>query len=156
MSMGQKLVDAVSQSTVDFFQTMLGTEVTPAAPLPDGAIDVSPCISAAIGLSGDISGSVVIHIHPKVAADIVESWLGESLSPDSADVRDAVGEIANIVLGDAKTTMSSGHINFTISIPNVISGREYSFSYRSDIQVSLIPFTAPQGNFAVEVATKES
>lgn len=154
MSINDKITHAIAQGTVSFFSTMIGAEVTPGEPREGGGMAFSPGVSATLGMSGDADGSMAIHLPTKVAENIIEAWLGERLPADTQDARDAVGEITNIVLGDAKTTMSAGDIDINLSIPNVIAGTEFQFTYPANVTVQTVPFTSPYGDFVVDVAVR--
>ncbi len=157
MGIDTKAADAITQATISFFKTMLAMDVTHGEATETIGPASQPSISATIGISGDLSGSMSLHVHPDVAGNIMESWIGERLAPETAECHDGIGEIVNIVLGDAKTTMSSGNINFTFSIPHVIFGSEYQINYPADVSIQNIGFDSPLGTFEVEiVAVKES
>lgn len=156
MSIDTKAADAITQATISFFRTMLTMEVTHGEATDSIGPASNPSLSATIGISGDLSGSMSLHVHPDVAGNIMEAWLGERLAPETAECRDGIGEIVNIVLGDAKTTMSSGNINFTFSIPHVIFGSEYQINYPSDVSVQNIGFQSPAGTFEVEIVSREN
>ena len=66
---------------------------------------------------------------------------------------DAIGEIANMVAGNAKTDFPSN--NNSISVPSVVVGK-HKVSYPSGIPIVSIPCTVEKGQLVVEVAIKET
>ncbi|MDB5048410.1 MAG: putative Chemotaxis protein CheX [Fibrobacteres bacterium] len=69
-----------------------------------------------------------------------------------AKVKDAIGELANIVAGAAKKDLSRFKIK--ISLPTVIAGENHSISGSEDASGMVIPFTYPEGGFDLTVCFK--
>ena len=59
-------------------------------------------ISGIIGLSGGVSGCVVISLSEKIALQLTSALLDEEITEVGDDCTDAIGEIANMVAGNAK------------------------------------------------------
>lgn len=115
----------------EVFSTMAGVSCTPA----DGGSATEPeTISAVIGLAGALSGSLVLRAGLMAAGRIAERLTGAAAEP--AIVRDAVGEVCNMVAGawkglDAK--LSSGCL---LSTPTVVAGASYElFSQRAPLRL---------------------
>jgi len=112
----------LDQAMDEVFSTMLGVRCLPAK---DGAIAERETISAVIGLAGAMSGSLVLHTGNRTAMRIAERMTG-IVPPDvDAMVRDAVGEVCNMVAGAWKgfdQAMASGCL---LSTPTVIAGSSY-------------------------------
>ena len=60
-------------------------------------------VSGIIGLVGDVSGSVVISFPEDLVLLMVENFVGEKKETVDDDVVDAVGELVNIIAGNAKS-----------------------------------------------------
>ena len=110
-------------------------------------------ISSFIGLSGSVTGCVVISLSEAVALDLVSVLIGEKVTKMDATCTDAIGEIANMVAGNAKTDFPSN--NNSISVPSVVIGK-HKVSYPSGIPIVSIPCTVEKGQLVVEVAIKET
>ena len=91
-------------------------------------------ISAVVGLAGALSGSFVLRVGRNAAALIAERMTGAAA--DSATIRDAVGEVCNMLAGawkgkDAK--LSSGCL---LSTPTTVAGDHYElFSQRAPMRI---------------------
>ena len=59
-------------------------------------------ISAIIGITGDTSGSIILSFPVALACRIASNMLMEEISTLDKSVEDAIGEIGNIVVGDAR------------------------------------------------------
>src|SRR5512137_968761 len=59
-------------------------------------------ISSIIGLTGETSGSIIISMPEKLACQVASNMLMEEITTMNKSVEDAIGEIGNIVVGDAR------------------------------------------------------
>ena len=103
------------------FATMMGLEVWPSdAPCPSSG----GMLTAAVYLTGEWSGAAYVHAEPEQACGFAGRFLGMP-TPDKVDddVRDVMGEIANMVAGNLKCALSPG---IRVSIPSVTDGADYS------------------------------
>jgi chemotaxis protein CheX len=108
-------------------------------------------ISAVIGLSGSVSGCVVINLSEAMAFELVSALTGETVTQLNSDCTDAIGEIANMVAGNAKTDFPG--TNNAISVPSVIIGK-HEVSYPSGLPIIVIPLETDKGQLVIEVAIK--
>jgi chemotaxis protein CheX len=107
--------------------------------------------SGIISFSGTILGTVVVSFTRDVATKLVAAFVGCDLAPDSADFADAIGELANLIVGAAKTGMG---VNATISVPSVIMGRGHIVARPSDVPCVVVPCKTQAGEFTLEISIK--
>jgi chemotaxis protein CheX len=108
-------------------------------------------ISSIIGLSGDVTGCVVISLSQEIAFELVSALTGETFTEINADCTDAIGEIANMIAGNAKTDFPQG--NTSISVPSVVTG-SHKVAYPSGIAIVSIPCQTRKGELVIDVALK--
>ena len=72
------------------------------------------------------------------------------------NVEDAIGEIGNIVVGDARRSLIQDGHQLNISIPTVVIGVGHKISRSGDVPCIAIPFTTEFGDFEVNVGLRES
>ena len=93
-------------------------------------------ISAVIGLAGAMSGCLVLQCGMQAAMSIAGRLIGVESDEMDGIIRDAVGEVANMVAGAWKgfdPTLSSGCL---LSTPTVISGTSYElFGQHAPIRI---------------------
>jgi chemotaxis protein CheX len=70
-------------------------------------------------------------------------------------VEDAIGEIGNIVVGDARRSLIQDGYSLNISVPTVVVGSGHKISRASSVPCIGIPFTTPFGDFEVNVGLAE-
>jgi len=145
-----QIVDAIRVSTEEVFSTMLGLEVAMGpARIEIAAPGPSDGIIAVVGLAGAWIGTVSLSCDAFTACKISSNMLGVEASEIDEDVLDAVSEIANMVVGNFKTSAETFLGALGLSIPTVVYG--LSFSARSGAKEKwiVIPFDC-QGN-SIEV-----
>ena len=106
-------------------------------------------IRGIIGLMGALSGTVIVSLDQQVALSATGAMLGETPESMDENVIDAVGELANMIAGSAKSTLE--HLDIKLALPTVISGRNHNIAFGSVAQSICIPYTCDWGALSVEV-----
>ncbi len=130
-------------------ETMVGCAVTRGAPqLKKNPQTLYP-ISGIIGLSGVVAGTVVLTMSHELALKSASAMLMEECTELNPDVFDAVGELTNIIAGNAKAQLEEYKLG--LSLPNVINGTNTELRFPENCQPITIPFTTDFGPMAVEI-----
>lgn len=131
------LAGNLDRAVDEVFSTMLGVGCQPAretAAPEEGASRDS--ISAVIGLAGALSGSLVLDSSGPAARRMAGRMTGVEPAEVDAVVRDAIGEIANMLAGAWKgydAELASGCL---LSTPTVVAGTSYEwFSQRAPLRI---------------------
>jgi chemotaxis protein CheX len=140
------------KSIANVFSTMLSTEVTFGKPYVKTPTDPRPDVSGVIGLSGDVTGVVILGFKMPVAIKVASKFASLELTSDHPDFADALGELANMVAGGAKANMTG--LDANISLPSVIVGENHEVVKSKANPSLVIPCKTPFGDFSVEVAMK--
>ena len=106
-------------------------------------------VSGLIGLSGKASGMVVINLSNEVALKAASVMLMEEKSELDEEVVDAVGELANVIAGQAKTELEQYELS--VSLPNVIIGENHEIRFPSSTPPLVVPFKTDFGPLRLEV-----
>ena len=107
-------------------------------------------VSSIIGLSGSVTGCVVLSLSNDVAKQLVSALIGEE--SDEIDT-DAIGEIANMIVGNAKKDFPGERTS--ISIPSIVLGK-HQVTYPRGIPIISIPCETNAGRMVIDVALKEA
>ena len=141
----------ITESTEEIFNTMIFLDVAAEAPLEE-KVQIEGChVSAMIGLTGSFSAMMSIHCPEAVSLAVTGAMLGMELSEIDADVKDALGEIANMVAGGIKERFAAENIKLELAIPTAITGKSYIISSPTRSNRIVIPFSVEQGQFFVEI-----
>ena len=144
------------EATRSVFRSMMQTDPVPGKPFlldplnDEFAFD----ISGIIGLSGETTGAVVISFPKLCALRAVSRFAGMEVKIFDQMVVDAIGELINIIAGNAKKDLSD--FKLTISLPSVVTGHLHKLNWPSGVPVVSIPFTSDLGNFSISVSLRES
>jgi chemotaxis protein CheX len=82
--------------------------------------------------------------------------LGMEVEEGSDDMKDAVGEMLNMVVGNAKTRYSSENNTFKVSVPTTIIGEDYTIHIKANAsdKISLLNFNCNNDAMSIEVYLK--
>jgi chemotaxis protein CheX len=150
--MDTSCIPPIMKSIGNVFSTMLNlkVELGKAALTPES--NSSHDVSAIIGFSGDYRGSLVLGFPTEVAGRVVALFVGAQIDPENDDFADAIGELANMVAGNAKAGFDGKKIS--ISCPSVVMGPAHKVRQSRDMPVVQIPASCECGEFVVEVSLK--
>ncbi len=151
--MDVRYVNPFMVSIKEVFSTMAGVEVQVLKPKMkvngSGAVGVS----GVIGFSGDAAGACLLCFPTDVACKLASAFAGEEMSASHPDFSDAIGELANMVAGGAKSQFDG--LAITISLPSVVIGDPHEVIVTGvppDAPRLIIPCQTELGQFHVEVA----
>lgn len=150
--MDARLINPFLAATMHVLGTMAGIQPTPGKPFlkKDGA--ALGDVSAIIGITGVARGSMSLTFSESAIMAIVGNLLGTQITEMDDEVRDAVGELTNMISGDARRRLSEDGLSLQGGIPTIVSGKNHSISHIHNGPRLAIPFTTPHGGFVVEVA----
>ncbi|MGD9157453.1 MAG: chemotaxis protein CheX [Desulfobacteraceae bacterium] len=108
-------------------------------------------VSSIIGLSGDLEGSISVAFTENIILPLVSEMFGEEMTDLDDEVKDAVGEIANMISGRARQLLEIQGKNLKAAIPTVIMGKNHTISHITDEKILAVPFETEHGEFTIEV-----
>lgn len=136
---------------LEVFASMVFIDITAEPAEQDGTTILEYNLASLIGLAGDLKGILAIQCPGAVAMGITEAMLGMEVSELDGDVKDAIGEIANMVAGGLKEGMLPAGKKIELAIPTTVIGTRVRTSGLSGASRLLIPFTCPLGRFGIEL-----
>lgn len=107
----------------EIFQTMLGVR-SHRARLP--FVDDMERVTAVVGYGGLFSGACIFRCGGQAAREIAGRMAGMSFDEVDDTVKDAVGEICNMLAGSWKGKVPELAAHCGLSVPAVITGRDYN------------------------------
>ncbi len=152
--MRAEYINPFIESTVDVFKTMLSCDVARTGLTVHETFHPQYDITGIIGMSGKAHGDVVISFERSVALAATETLLGTKYSEINDDVVDTVGELTNMIAGNAKSSLE--RFELQLALPTVIVGKNHSIRFPSKVKPLSLPFESVWGNFNIEVGLIES
>ncbi|HKK00932.1 MAG TPA: chemotaxis protein CheX [Desulfuromonadales bacterium] len=141
----------ITDATTEIFETMIMMEITPGDPLKELVTTFHHTVSGMVGLAGTFKGLLAIHTPNDVAKAITSNFLGLDVGDIDDDVKDAIGELANMLAGNIKQAIDTTGKDVTLSIPSAVHGEEYTLNCLANAEWMIMPFTTPSGEFLVEL-----
>jgi chemotaxis protein CheX len=119
---------SLDRSVEEVFHLMLGVDcVRDWAP----AVDPPEAVTAVVGFGGVLSGACVLSSSAKAAIDMAAHITGMKFEEVDDTVRDALGEICNMLAGVWKGKVPELASHCGLSVPAVITGRDYRLHVQS-------------------------
>ncbi len=147
-----KIVRPFLDAVITVLGTMAKVKTKAGAPFVKKNNTACGDVTGVIGLSGQRSGSISITFSRACVLAVVSNMLNESVTEMNKDIRDAVGELTNMVSGQARQGLQKLGLTIEAGIPTVIMGENHSITHLSKNPIVAIPFTTPQGELTLEVS----
>jgi chemotaxis protein CheX len=112
----------LNSSVEEVFHMMLGAASIPTESVP---VEEAETITAVVGFGGLLSGACVFRSGASAALVIAEKLTGMEFSEIDDMVKDAIGEVCNMLAGAWKGRIPDLSANCGLSIPAVITGSNY-------------------------------
>ncbi|MDF1810163.1 MAG: chemotaxis protein CheX [Phycisphaerales bacterium] len=141
-------------SIQNVFSTMFQLPVEIGEPRIKTDSKTSHDVSGIIGVSGEMVGTIVLSMPIDAAESIVALFTGMEMLADSDDFADAVGELINMISGNAKAEFQRKSVS--ISCPSVVIGAGHRVASSSNIPCVLIPCNTDCGEVVLEVALRNA
>lgn len=160
-SVREKILTAITTSAEQAFETMLFTSLSHNGyePLieedePHGAISGSISLTGTVTESEKaVSCGVTLMFEKNVAEAFFRAMMmmGDDEPVVEAELKDAIGELANMVGGGAKSALQDQGIALTIGLPTTVVGQNHNISGpRNAARFSLVP-QSDKGAFTIAV-----
>jgi chemotaxis protein CheX len=154
MSMRAEFINPFLEATLSVLKTMASAEAVPGKPYIKTGSAACGDISGVVGITGQAEGSLCLTFSREVILQVMTNMLGEEQKEITEEVKDAVGELTNMISGDSRRRLQEKGYTFHGAIPSVISGPGHEVKHITKGPVLSIPFSLNGGNFVVEVCFK--
>jgi chemotaxis protein CheX len=139
------------RATQHVLKTMAFTDAIAGKPYVKKDEKAGGDVSGIIGITGETDGSLSISFTESCICFIVSNMFGETITALNTEVEDAVGEITNMISGDARRELAEQGMVLQGAIPTVVSGKNHSVKHMAKGPSIAIPFSTKAGHFVVEV-----
>jgi len=143
--------DEVVQIVQSIFSTMLGIEVQAS---DDSSYTSKDRVTSAVYLEGAWKGAVSLECNRSQACQFAAKFL--AIDPPEGvddDVRDVLGELANMIGGNVKSTMGA---DVRLSLPSVIEGKDYELRICGSAVQDRVGFDFEGGKFWVTILGEQT
>lgn len=120
--MSENVFAPFSTATCEVFKLLLDLDASMGAPETLSSIaDTEDKINIVIGVTGDLSGEILYRFPRETTLEIVRIMSGMEFDEVDEFVTSAIGEIANIISGNALTGLSEQNVTCDILPPRILS-----------------------------------
>jgi chemotaxis protein CheX len=110
-------------------------------------------VAVIITIHGDIEGRVILDMDSQTAVKVASALAGSPVSETEAVVRETICELANLVIGNAVTSLNDQGFRFKISPPEMHSA-ESGMSNTEDTEALVMSFDTASGSVYMNIAMK--
>ncbi len=143
----QRLIETLTQSTQGLFQTMCNFEMSPCGVEHACSHRAQHELNGIISISGKLKVTVVISLTKSLAFNVVNAFLGSAPDAVNSEVVDVVGELTNMICGNAKERL--GMEGLSLGLPTVVAGSNMIVAFESGLNISRLAFESPQGSLSI-------
>lgn len=166
------IVEDIVSCTNEVFATMIPMEIKSDGSFYQKEDMISTDVISLVSFTGEHSGIVAVFCSREIALKITSNMLGMEVSSLDQDVKDAMGELTNMIAGSLKNKVFETFGAMHLSVPIVIAGADLSISSsskeKSDVTFSsgvtcdstnswmMTPFTSGEDTFNVGLVVKKN
>jgi chemotaxis protein CheX len=110
-------------------------------------------LAASVSFKGEIQGRVILDMDPQAATQVASYLAGEEVDSAQPMVREAVCELANMVIGNAVTQLNDRGFQFKVFPPELLS-EEQCEKAGHDSEATILCFETPRGSVYLNIAMK--
>ncbi|AQS59583.1 chemotaxis protein CheX [Desulforamulus ferrireducens] len=152
--MKAEYVNSFYQATNSVFEMMLDVQTERGAlRLQEDSLP-SKDVGVIIGVTGDFKGSVFFNFPKEMVLEMVRIMSGMEVSEVDSFVSSAVGEVANIIGGNAMTILAGYNYTCDIATPQVLLG-DYKSVALTNEKILVLTLITPIGEFEIALFLKE-
>ena len=153
--MDVKLINPFINATLNVLQTMAFIKCQAGKPYLKKDNVAQGDVSGIIGFTGEQNGTVSVTFDELCILKVVSNMFGEEMKELNDEVSDAVGEITNMISGQARMELEEMGRLFHGAIPSVSTGKNHKIEYTSKGPKIAIPFTTDDGTFTIVVCLEK-
>jgi len=150
--MDVKMINPFINATLNVLETMASTKSEAEKPYLKKDTVAQGDVSGVVGFTGETNGTVSVTFDESCILKIVSNMFGEEMKEINNEISDAVGELTNMISGQARKELSEIGKVFQGAIPTVITGKSHKLESMTKGPKIAIPFKTEFGNFTIEVS----
>ena len=146
----------ISNSVIETFDTMLNMELVKVGKVTDPGLNEKRLVGA-VSYAGEVVGTMSLHVSEEFAKLITCSMLGmeESEIEGIEEIKDVLGELANIISGNLKSDFLDSDLACIISTPSITRGSDFKIEPSKMGDLHEWVFRCGTNEIVVEISLKE-
>ncbi len=131
------------------FETMCGWQIRQTSIVHGPSASQRHDLSGIISISGKLRATIVVSLSKELAYSVAESFLGVCPTSINSDVIDLVGELTNMICGNAKERLNANGL--ALGLPTVIVGSDVIVAFESGLAMSQLSFEHERGAMSIQI-----
>ncbi len=152
--MKAEYINSFYSATKNVFDLMLGLDVSMGKVKALEGMISSQDVNILLGVTGDLRGNIIFGFPKEMTLEMVKIMSGMEVKEVDGFVSSALGEVANIVGGNATTNLAKENYICDIVPPQIFVGNYKSMSMANE-KVLSIPLKVDIGEFEINIFLKE-
>lgn len=153
--MKAEYINPFYQATIDVFKLMLDLDIAKDASTSMQKMLGSTEVGIVIEITGDLSGSILYRFPETMILEMVKIMSGMEIDTLDSFVTSALGEVSNIISGNAVSNLFGQNYNCDIKPPRIVVADEEPITLDAK-QVLKIPLVTTIGNLQIHIALEEN
>jgi chemotaxis protein CheX len=129
---------------------MMDMDLEPKEPFGKESRKTMADVTGVIGFTGDRRGTMAFSTSASGAVAIYARLMNEQFNEVTSEIIDAMGELTNIISGQARKELEKESLHLIAHVPMVFVGKDIEISYITKGAVTCIPF-----QFTIDGKTEE-
>lgn len=147
------LTDAVKQAVLSTFTMICGAEPSCESVQANGSSHDG--VVGIISFMGDLSWVLMLGLPRETSSKLSLAFAGFEIEPDSPDMGDVIGELANVLAGDIVAKLEAINLKAKMSLPTVARGHDVELMLPHTFPPHRMLFNSEQGKFWVKVVVAQ-
>jgi chemotaxis protein CheX len=110
-------------------------------------------VAAIVVIHGDIEGRVIFDLEPATAVKVASALAGSPVEESADIVRETIFELANLVIGNAVTSLNDQGFRFKIKPPELHSA-DTGMASSEEVEALVMSFETPSGCVFMNIAMR--
>ncbi|MBW2605038.1 MAG: chemotaxis protein CheX [Deltaproteobacteria bacterium] len=149
--MDVKIINPFINATLNVLETMAFIKSKAQKPYLKKDNAAKGDVSGVVGFTGETNATVFITFDESCIVKVVSNMFGEQIDEINDEIIDAVGELTNMISGQARRELEEIGKVFQGGIPSVVSGKNHELKSMTKGPKIAIPFKTEFGSFTIEV-----
>lgn len=145
------LINPFINATIKVLETMAQAKAEAGKPYLKKDNIAKGDVSGLIGITGETNGTIAVTFDMGSILQIVSNMFGEEVTELNSEIADAVGELTNMISGQARRKLEEDGKLFEAAIPSVVTGSNHEITHITEGPIIAIPFHTEGGNFTIEI-----
>jgi chemotaxis protein CheX len=149
--MDANLVNPFIEATLNVLETTASTKAVAGKPFLKRDPVALGSITGVLLLAGEKNASVSLSFSENSILSIVSNMFGETMNELNEEIKDAVGEISNMISGQVTNAIAQTGERYKVTLRQVILENKHSVPHIGKYPAVALPFTTDKGDFTIEV-----